>query len=155
MADIVSPETRSRMMSGIKGKNTKPEIQIRKYLFASGYRYRLGGKKLPGRPDIVLSKHKAVIFINGCFWHGHELCNLFRMPKSKKEFWNKKISGNIARDKINIAQLRNEGWRVCTVWECALKGKNRLKEEKVIKALVDWIESDSQAKNIRGKKEKM
>jgi len=154
MADIVTPAKRSEMMSGIKGKDTKPEIRIRKLLFGLGYRYRIGSKHLSGRPDIVLPKYNAIIFIHGCFWHGHELCNLFRMPKSKKEFWSKKISGNIIRDEISIARLQEEGWRVCTVWECALKGRNRLKEEKVTNALVNWIESDSSALNIRGKKER-
>jgi DNA mismatch endonuclease (patch repair protein) len=152
MTDIVTPAKRSEMMAGIKGKNTKPEILVRKLLFKHGYRYRTASKHLPGKPDIVLPKHNAVIFIHGCFWHGHELCNLFRLPKSRKEFWSKKISGNIIRDEISIAKLQEDGWRVCTVWECALKGRNRQKEEKVIRSLVDWIESDTPRKTIRGSK---
>ena len=152
MADVVSPEKRSQMMAGIRGQDTKPEITIRSLLFAKGYRFRLRRKDLPGKPDIVLPKHNAAIFVHGCFWHGHAQCNLFRMPKSKKEFWSKKISGNIVRDEIAIAKLLEDGWRVCTVWECALKGRSRLKEEKVTKALICWIESDNPLKGIRGKK---
>lgn len=154
MADVVSPEKRSQMMAGIRGQDTKPEITIRRLLFSKGYRFRLRRKDLPGRPDIVLPKYNAVIFVHGCFWHGHEQCNLFRMPKSKQEFWNKKISGNIIRDEIAIVKLQEDGWRVCTVWECALKGRNRLGEDKVINSLASWIEDGGSRKNIRGKKER-
>lgn len=152
MADVVTPEKRSRMMAGIRGQDTKPEIAIRRLLFSKGYRFRLRRKDLPGRPDIVLPKYNAVIFVHGCFWHGHAQCNLFRMPKSKQEFWSKKISGNIVRDEIAIAKLLEDGWRVCTVWECALKGRNRLEEDKLINALVSWIQGKSVQKVIRSKK---
>jgi DNA mismatch endonuclease (patch repair protein) len=153
MADVVTPKKRSQMMAGIKGGNTKPEIRVRSLLHKAGYRFRIAGKKLPGRPDIVLPKYNAVVFVHGCFWHGHEFCNLFRLPKSRKSFWSKKIGGNIIRDEINIARLQEAEWRVCTVWECALKGRNRLNEERLLKNLVGWVSSDSLVKTIRGKKE--
>lgn len=152
MVDVVSRKKRSEMMAGIKNRDTVPEVQIRKRLFYLGYRYRIGTKKLPGKPDIVLPKYNAAIFVHGCFWHGHGQCNLFRLPKSKREFWDKKISGNIIRDEICLAELHDLGWRICTVWECAIKGKNRLDEEKVIKELVGWIHSDAPEKVIRSKK---
>lgn len=131
MADIVSPEKRSQMMAGIRGQDTKPEITVRRLLFAKGYRFRLRLKDLPGKPDIVLPKYNAIIFIHGCFWHGHQACSLFRMPKSKQGFWSDKISANIIRDEKNIAKLLEMGWRVCTVWECALKGRSRIDHERL------------------------
>lgn len=155
MADIVSPEKRSQMMAAIRGQNTKPEIAIRKLLFAKGYRFRLHRKDLPGKPDIVLPKYKALIFVQGCFWHGHKDCALFRMPKSKQDFWRKKISGNVARDKANTARLLDAGWRICTVWECALKGRNRIDPEDIARNLIDWVESDEIDKVIRGKKPRL
>ncbi len=111
-------------MSRIKGKNTKPEELVRKYLFSQGFRYRKNDKRLPGSPDIVLPKHKTVIFVNGCFWHGHEGCKHFVWPKSNEEFWKNKIETNIARDKKKIKNLEELGWNVLTVWECKLKNKN-------------------------------
>lgn len=151
MADIVTPAKRSEMMSGIKGKNTKPEIFVRKLLFSLGYRYRLGRKDLPGKPDIVLPKYNAVIFVHGCFWHGHEKCRLFRMPKSRQEFWGKKISGNIIRDETSMARLQQLGWRICVIWECALKGAGRIETEELTSRLSGWLLSDVGKKNIRGK----
>lgn len=140
MADIVSPQKRSDMMSGIKGKNTKPEIIIRKALHAEGFRFRLHDKKLPGKPDIVLSKFKIAIFVNGCFWHGHENCRLYRTPKSRAGFWNNKIGTNIKRDTARISQLRNIGWKVITVWECTVKNKSKL-DNNLIQALKEIIKS--------------
>ncbi|SOC89897.1 T/G mismatch-specific endonuclease [Ensifer adhaerens] len=116
------------MMSGIRGTNTRPELQVRKALHAAGFRYRLHERKLPGKPDLVLPKYRAVIFVHGCFWHGHG-CHLFRMPSSNSVFWQEKIAGNVARDKVAVDRLRESGWRVATVWECALKGKTRRKPE--------------------------
>ena len=121
MADVHSPETRSYNMSRIRGKNTKPEELVRKYLFAQGFRYRKNDARLPGRPDIVLPKYKTVIFVNGCFWHAHEGCRYFVWPKNNAEFWKKKIGGNIERDERNQALLTELGWRVIVVWECELK----------------------------------
>ena len=114
-------ETRSYNMSRIRSTNTKPEELVRKYLFSKGFRYRKNDKRYPGKPDIVLPKYKTVIFINGCFWHGHEKCRYFVMPKSNIEYWEKKISGNLKRDKENISKLEEMGWNVLVVWECQLK----------------------------------
>ena len=121
MADIHSPETRSYNMSCIRGKNTKPEELVRKYLFAQGFRYRKNDARLPGKPDIVLPKYKTLIFVNGCFWHAHEGCRYFVWPKNNAEFWKKKIGGNIERDAKNQRLLKELGWRVIVVWECELK----------------------------------
>ncbi len=121
MADVHSPETRSYNMSRIRGKNTKPEEFVRKYLFAQGFRYRKNDARLPGKPDIVLPKYKTVIFVNGCFWHAHEGCRYFVWPKNNAEFWKKKIGGNIERDSKNQGLLTELGWKVIVVWECELK----------------------------------
>lgn len=140
MADIVSKEVRSRMMSGIRGKNTKPELLLRKGLYASGFRYRLH-PKLPGRPDLVFPRWRAVLFVHGCFWHGHH-CHLFKWPKSRDEFWRTKITGNIARDLKSIDALQSAGWRIGIVWECSLKGRMRLPPTHVIQQCTSWLESD-------------
>lgn len=121
MADVHSAEIRSYNMSHIRGKNTKPEELVRKYLFAQGFRYRKNDTRLPGKPDIVLPKYKTVIFVNGCFWHGHKGCRYFVWPKSNSEFWQKKISGNIERDTKNCRLLAELGWKVIVVWECELR----------------------------------
>lgn len=120
MADVHTPEQRSYNMSRIHSKNTKPEELVRKFLFSQGFRYRKNDAKLPGKPDIVLPKYKAVIFVNGCFWHGHEGCRYFVWPKNNAEFWKEKITGNIQRDKHNHQLLSNQGWRVIEIWECQL-----------------------------------
>lgn len=125
MADVYSKEIRSFNMSRIKGKNTKPEMLVRKYLFSQGLRYRLYSKKLPGKPDIVLPKYKTVIFINGCFWHGHEGCRYFVIPKTRTDFWVNKININVQNDRIVSQLLEGMGWRVITVWECELKKDKR------------------------------
>jgi DNA mismatch endonuclease (patch repair protein) len=127
MADVHSPETRSFNMSQIKGKNTKPEEQVRKYLFSRGYRYRKNVSNLPGKPDIVLPKYKTCIFVNGCFWHKHEGCKYFVWPKNNAEFWKKKITGNVERDLRQQNELRLIGWDVVVIWECELK-KDRFNE---------------------------
>ena len=149
MADIVDRQTRSRMMAGITGKDTKPELQIRKALHALGYRYRLHAKDLQGRPDIILPKYRAAIFVNGCFWHGHD-CHLFKMPKTRTEFWQKKIEGNTIRDKLARKTLASQSWRVLVIWECALKGKTRLGLEKTISQITSWLSSGSNNLEIRG-----
>lgn len=121
MADTMTPEQRSRCMAAIKGKDTKPEMTVRKYLFSRGLRFRVQVRKLPGRPDIVLPRYKTVIFVDGCFWHGHEGCRYFRLPKSNIGFWKEKIERNIARDARNESELHALGWRVIRVWECDIK----------------------------------
>ncbi|MHC1745637.1 MAG: very short patch repair endonuclease [Negativicutes bacterium] len=121
MPDKHSTETRSYNMSQIKLKNTKPEMLVRKYLFSHGFRYRLHDKRYPGHPDIVLSKYKVAIFINGCFWHVHEGCKYFVWPQNNKDFWQEKLSGNVVRDKKNLQLVRDMGWKPIVVWECELK----------------------------------
>lgn len=123
MADVHTPEVRSYNMSHIKGKDTKPEVIVRKYLFSQGFRYRKNDPRLPGKPDIVLPKYKTVIFVNGCFWHKHEGCKYFVWPKSNTDFWKKKISDTVERDNREYRQLEDLGWRIIVVWECELKSK--------------------------------
>lgn len=119
--DVQDKKTRSYNMSRIKGKNTKPEMLVRKFLFVNGYRYRLNVKTLPGKPDIVLPKYKTVIFINGCFWHGHEGCRYFVVPKTRTEWWVNKINDTQKRDREAETQLKELGWKVSVIWECELK----------------------------------
>ena len=123
--DVHDKKTRSYNMSQIKGKNTKPEELVCKYLFSQGFRYRKNDKRLPGSPDVVLPKYKTVIFVNGCFWHGHEGCKYFVWPKSNQKFWKNKIETNITRDKKKTQALEELGWKVIVVWECELKSSNR------------------------------
>lgn len=149
MADIVPVEVRSRMMSGIRGKNTRPEMLIRKALHMAGFRYRLHDNRLPGKPDLVFPKHHAVIFVHGCFWHGHD-CHLFRLPATRTDFWETKIAGNVQRDQRAINILRDDGWRVATVWECALKGKTRLSLDNIIRSLSLWLRSEQTSLEIAG-----
>lgn len=119
--DVHTPEQRSRNMSAIKPKNTKPEMLVRRALYAMGYRYRLHRKDLPGKPDIVLPKHKIAIFVNGCFWHRHPGCRYSTTPASNADFWNAKFSENVARDKRNYTQLEKLGWKVVVIWECEIR----------------------------------
>lgn len=121
--DVHTSAKRSFNMSRIKGKDTKPEIAIRKWLWTNGYRYRLHVKDLPGKPDIVFRKLKKVIFIHGCFWHKHR-CRFFKWPGSNEEFWKKKINGNVERDKRNLRELHASGWQYLIIWECQIKQKN-------------------------------
>lgn len=123
--DVHDKKTRSYNMSRIKGKNTKPEEIVRKYLFSKGFRYRKNDKKLPGTPDIVLPKYKTVIFVNGCFWHGHKDCRYFVVPKTNTDFWLNKINTNIERDKRKQEALKELGWNVIVVWECELKSQTK------------------------------
>ncbi|GJQ62006.1 MAG: very short patch repair endonuclease [Melioribacteraceae bacterium] len=147
--DIVSKNKRSKMMSGIKSKNTRPETLIRKALFSKGFRYRINVTQLPGKPDLVLKKHNAVIFINGCFWHLHN-CHLFKWPSSRAEFWKKKITENSNRDKNNIEKLLNNGRRVLIIWECSVKGKTRLVFDDMIDEIESWLNSEQKFKEIEG-----
>ena len=123
--DVHDRKTRSYNMSQIKGQNTKPEELVRKYLFAQGFRYRKNDKRLPGSPDIVLPKYRTVIFVNGCFWHGHDGCKYFVWPQNNADFWKEKIQSNIIRDNNNYRKLHETGWKVILVWECELKPKKR------------------------------
>lgn len=123
-------------MSRIKGKNTKPEILVRKFLFANGFRYRLHEKSLAGKPDIVLKKYKTVVFVHGCFWHGHQQCKYFVIPKTRADWWLNKILGNIKRDEVNVLRLKKEGWKVITIWECQLKTEL---SEKTLRSLISRI----------------
>lgn len=125
-------------MSRVKGKDSKIELETRQGLHALGFRYRLGGAGLPGRPDIVLPKHRTVIFVHGCFWHRHK-CHLFRLPKTRTEFWDAKTKGNVSRDARQQAKLIEMGWKVLTVWECALRGQPANRKGEVISALADQI----------------
>jgi DNA mismatch endonuclease (patch repair protein) len=136
MADTVDKKRRSEIMRAVKSFDTKPEIIVRKYLFAKGFRFRLQNKSLPGKPDISLKKYNLLIFVHGCFWHGHSNCKIYVMPKTNKKFWYSKIENNIKRDKRNIRKLRNQGWNVIVIWECQLKNKNR---DITLKRLVDKI----------------
>jgi len=122
MSDVHDKQTRSYNMSQIKGKDTQPEIMVRKFLFANGFRYKLHDKKLLGKPDIVLPKLRTAIFVHGCFWHGHEDCKYFVVPKTRRKFWLDKINGNKKRDEENFLSLKNDGWKVFSIFECELKG---------------------------------
>ena len=126
-------------MSHVRGKDTKPEVMVRKFLFAQGFRYRLYRKDLPGKPDIVLPKYKTVIFINGCFWHGHSGCKYATIPEANHDFWLAKISGNIERDKSNYAKLFELGWKVIEIWQCELKPKFR---EQTLNNLLTELRND-------------
>lgn len=135
MPDIVDIATRSRMMAGIRAKNTKPELLVRRGLHAMGFRYKLHEKGLPGRPDLVLPKHRVVIFVHGCFWHRHE-CGSFRWPQSRRNFWRTKLDGNADRDIRHLKALAALGWRCAVVWECQLKPQSL---SDIIAGLSDWI----------------
>lgn len=137
MVDVVDSATRSKMMAGIRSRDTKPEILIRSLLHRAGFRFRLHAKELPGKPDIVLPRHKAVIFVHGCFWHGHD-CPFFKWPGTREDFWREKIGRNQANDRRALELLAAQGWRVAVVWECALRGRDR-NLEAVIQQLSCWL----------------
>ena len=124
MADVHTPEQRSFNMSRIKGKDTKPEMLVRKFLHANGFRYKLHDKTLPGKPDIVLPKYRTVIFVHGCFWHGHKNCKYFTIPKTRSAWWQHKIEGNIVNNAKAIKALKKEGWKIINLWTCNLKSSN-------------------------------
>jgi DNA mismatch endonuclease (patch repair protein) len=124
MSDVFSKEKRSWIMSRISGSNTKPEIIVRKIIHALGFRFRLHDRNLPGTPDIVLPRHKKVIFVHGCFWHGHKGCKRSTLPTTRSAFWKNKLNGNIVRDEENIKYLRRQGWKVHVVWQCQMRESN-------------------------------
>lgn len=139
------------MMSGIRAKDIKPEMQARKMLHSAGFRYRLHDRKLPGKPDLVLKKYGVVVMVQGCFWHGHDNCPLFRLPKSRTEFWEEKISANAERDNKNSIKLLELGWRILMVWECALKGTARLDPAELSKEMSAFVSASKQPEyEIRG-----
>lgn len=140
MTDVVSAKTRSQMMAGIKNKNTRLEILVRKALFAQGYRFRLHRKDLPGSPDVVLPGRRLAVFVNGCFWHRHTGCSLARMPATRPEFWREKLERNKTRDLEAISALADLGWRVLVVWECFVRQQGSLQE--LGSAMTSWVESD-------------
>lgn len=149
MTDTVSPEKRSQVMARVGSKDTKPELLIRKGLHAAGFRYRLHVKELPGKPDLVFRRYRSVIFVNGCFWHGHS-CPRCRTPNSNTEYWNQKVARNVERDAVNRQSLLDEGWRVLTVWECALTGKWKLGFNQVIALASAWLLSTESICEIKG-----
>ena len=148
-ADVVDVATRSRMMSGIRGRDTKPEMVIRRGLHARGYRYRLHSRRLPGRPDLVFPSRKAVVFVHGCFWHGHG-CPLFKWPSTRAEWWREKIEANRARDTTVREQIAGMGWRQLRVWECALKGAQRRDPEAVLDEVAVWLEGHEADRETQG-----
>lgn len=141
--DKVSPEVRSHIMASIKGKDTKPEMVIRRTLHSLGFRYKLHVKDLPGCPDLVLPKYKAVIMVNGCFWHGHD-CHISNWPKSRSEYWKQKIGKNKARDEKNNIKLYQLGWRVAIIWECAIIGKRNYSKNEIARLLSAWLQNSPQ-----------
>ena len=150
MTDIVTSTIRSRMMAGIRGTDTGPEIVVRRGLHRCGFRYRLHASELPGKPDIVLMRWQTVVLVNGCFWHGHD-CHLFRWLASRREFWKQKIARNRTRDIEVTTALAGAGWRVLVVWECALKGRGRRPVDDVLNEAATWIRDGTQAHEIKGR----
>ncbi|SFN19933.1 very short patch repair endonuclease [Dokdonella immobilis] len=138
MAEKIAAETRSRMMSGIRGKNTRPEMTVRSFLHRNGLRFRLHARGLPGKPDVVLPRWNVVVFVHGCFWHGHMGCRYFKLPKTREEFWKTKIEANSQRGALAIDQLREAGWRAATIWECAL----RTDPARALEELIQFIRSE-------------
>lgn len=150
MADNVTRQKRSEMMSGIRGTDTKPELIIRSALHRLGYRFKLHDRTLPGSPDLVLPKYNSIIQIHGCFWHGHD-CHLFKWPSTRAEFWRQKIIDNRQRDKKNLSILKDKGWRVLVIWECAMKGKLKLPYDEVTSRTTEWLHSECQELQIVGR----
>lgn len=148
MADPHTPGTRSHNMSRIRGKDTKPELVVRGMLHAAGFRFRLHQRGLPGTPDIVLRRHRAVVLVNGCFWHWHG-CPLCRLPATRIEFWRAKLLRNVERDAGNIKALR-EDWRICTVWECAVRGRASLERDVLKTQLLSFLALDSESMELSG-----
>lgn len=148
VADIVDAKTRSRMMSGIGTRNTKPELVVRHLLFQQGFRYRLHRHDLPGRPDLVLPSYRVAVLVNGCFWHLHG-CDLFKWPRTNRSFWKKKLEGNRDRDQRVQSELKKAGWHVMVVWECATRRKSENQLMALGKRMGDWIRADSSRMRCR------
>lgn len=137
-------------MAAIRSINTKPEVQIRKAMHAAGLRYRLHVRSLPGKPDLVFPRWRAAVFINGCFWHQHD-CHLFKWPATREEFWRTKIGRNVENDARAVKALQDAGWRVATIWECAVKGRTRLNPSEAMQRLANWIRSEEKSILIQGR----
>ena len=150
MTDVLTPTQRRLNMMRIRARDTKPEILIRKGLHAEGFRFRLHRRNLPGRPDLVLARHRVCIFVNGCFWHGHH-CEMFRMPVTRRDFWKNKITSNRKRDRRSVDTLLREGWRVLIVWECATRGTRRMLAKDLLKSCVRFIQDDDRTLELRSK----
>lgn len=146
MTDIVDQQTRSRMMAGIRGKDTKPELALRRALHARGFRFRLHSKAVHGRPDLVLPRYRAIVFVHGCFWHRHESCRYATTPSTRQEFWQAKFTANVARDEAVHAKLLEDGWRVATVWECALRRSDQVSATADL--LSAWLQSNERQLQI-------
>ncbi|WP_442593310.1 very short patch repair endonuclease [Parapusillimonas sp. JC17] len=149
MVDVLTEAQRQLNMSRIRGRDTKPEMLIRRGLHARGFRYRLQDRSLPGRPDLVFPRYKTVILVHGCFWHGHD-CPMFRLPATRSEFWAEKIVANQRRDTIAHEALLSLGWRVLTIWECCLRGKGRIPINKVLDICVNFLQEGETAKTLSG-----
>lgn len=148
MADVVDPATRSRMMAGIRGRDTRPEMAVRRALFAAGFRFRLHRRDLPGSPDIVLPGRMIAVFVHGCFWHRHGGCRYSKLPATRPEFWKAKLDANVERDSRAIQALRAGGWRVLIVWECAVRNNETLATLR--ETLADWIRSGASFGEVSG-----
>ena len=147
--DVLTPDQRRRNMSCIRGKNTQPEMLVRRGVHAAGLRFRLHVRDLPGSPDIVFPRYRAVVLVHGCFWHGHD-CPLFKLPATRREFWAEKINANKTRDIRTVEALFEQGWRVLTVWECSLKGRGRLRQSEVISQITDFVPGGERLRVIEG-----
>jgi len=147
MTDVHDRETRSRNMAAIRNSNTKPELRVRMELHRRGLRYSLKNRALPGKPDVVLSKHRVAVFVHGCFWHRHD-CNYFILPKTNTEFWKNKINANVKRDTEVIRQITAIGYRVLVIWECSFKGKNKERLDSLFERIILWVRLDEKTSGI-------
>jgi DNA mismatch endonuclease (patch repair protein) len=150
MVDIVPADVRSRMMSGIRAKDTRPELVLRRALHARGFRYRLHDRTVSGTPDLLFPKHCAVLFVHGCFWHLHD-CHLFKLPSTRTEFWSEKLARNRDHDISVVRELKEAGWRVGVVWECAFKGRTRLPVDTIANTCATWLKSGEDTLEVRGR----
>lgn len=147
--DVLTPEQRHHNMSRIRGRDTKPEMLLRRGLHAAGLRFRLCVAELPGRPDLIFPRYHAAVFVHGCFWHGHD-CPLFKLPATRTEFWTNKISGNRERDQRSLVALQSAGWRVLTVWECSMKGPARRPVADVVTCCAAFIKGQASQAELTG-----
>lgn len=150
VADVITSEERSRLMSRIRSKDTGPELLVRRLLHARGFRYRLHVRDMAGKPDLVFPKYRAAIFVSGCFWHGHD-CPLFRLPGTRPDFWRDKIERNRANDRRAVERLSSAGWRILTVWECALRGRSKEDVGRIADRIADWLRTGTVGNEITGK----